>query len=87
MKIMLQWYRVIWFEETVDCVEWVFIFIFLTGDGYWTSLLLLFCGRIARRVREETERLGVSVGEYLVEPLSRNFDPEDRAVGVHEEDG
>jgi len=36
-------------------------------------------GRIARRVREEAERLGVSVDEYLVELLSQGLDPKDRA--------
>ncbi len=37
-------------------------------------------GRLARRVREEAERLGVSVDEYLVEVLSQGLDPRDRAV-------
>jgi len=31
------------------------------------------------RVREEAERLGVSVDEYLVELLSQGLDPKDRA--------
>ena len=37
-------------------------------------------GRLARRVREEAERLGVTVDEYLVELLSQGLDPESRAV-------
>ena len=36
-------------------------------------------GRIAERVREEAVKLGVSVDEYLVELLSQNLDPRDRA--------
>ncbi len=36
-------------------------------------------GRLARRVREEAERLGVTVEEYLVELLSQSLDPKDRA--------
>ncbi|OYT55479.1 MAG: hypothetical protein B6U76_05870 [Desulfurococcales archaeon ex4484_217_2] len=37
-------------------------------------------GRLARRVREEAEKLGVSVDEYLVELLSQGLDPKDKAV-------
>jgi hypothetical protein len=37
-------------------------------------------GRLARRVREEAERLGFSVDEYLVEVLSQGLDPKDRAL-------
>jgi len=37
-------------------------------------------GRLARRVREEAERLGVTVDEYLVDLLSQGLDPESRAV-------
>ncbi len=37
-------------------------------------------GRLARRVREEAEKLGVTVDEYLVELLSQGLDPESRAV-------
>ena len=37
-------------------------------------------GRLARRIREEAERLGVSVEEYLAELLSRELDPEEKAV-------
>ncbi len=40
---------------------------------------LVIRGRLARRVREEAERLGVSIDEYLVEVLSQNLDPKDRA--------
>jgi hypothetical protein len=36
-------------------------------------------GRLARRIREEAEKLGFSVDEYLVELLSRNMDPRDRS--------
>jgi len=37
-------------------------------------------GWLARRVREEAEKLGVSVDEYLVELLSQGLDPRDRAL-------
>ena len=37
-------------------------------------------GRLARRVREEAEKLGISVEEYLVELLSQDLDPKGRAV-------
>ena len=37
-------------------------------------------GRLARRVREEAEKLGVSVDEYLVELLSQGLDPREKAV-------
>ncbi|RUM47275.1 MAG: hypothetical protein DSY37_03235 [Hyperthermus sp.] len=37
-------------------------------------------GRIAKRVREEAGRLGVSVDEYVVELLSEGLDPRDRAL-------
>ena len=40
---------------------------------------LVIRGRLARRVREEAEKLGFSVDEYLVELLSRGLDPKDRA--------
>ena len=41
---------------------------------------IIIRGRLARRVRGEAERLGVSVDEYLVEVLSRDLDPKDRAL-------
>ncbi len=37
-------------------------------------------GRLARRVREEAEKLGVSVDEYLIELLSQGLDPKDKAI-------
>ena len=37
-------------------------------------------GRLARRIREEAEKLGASIDEYLVELLSQGLDPRDRAV-------
>lgn len=37
-------------------------------------------GRLAKRVREEAEKLGISVEEYLVELLSQGLDPKDKAV-------
>ncbi|MEB3806438.1 MAG: PaREP1 family protein [Desulfurococcales archaeon] len=40
---------------------------------------LLIRGRLAKRVREEAEKLGFSVEEYLVEVLSQGLDPKDRA--------
>ena len=36
-------------------------------------------GWLARRVKEEAERLGFSVEEYLVELLSQGLDPRDKA--------
>ena len=36
-------------------------------------------GRLADRVRKEAERLGLSVDEYLVELLTQDLDPRDRA--------
>jgi len=36
-------------------------------------------GRLAQRLREEAERQGVTVDEYLVELLSQGLDPESRA--------
>lgn len=44
------------------------------------SRVIVVRGRLARRVREEAERLGVSVDEYLVELLSQGLDPKSRAV-------
>jgi len=35
---------------------------------------------LARRVRKEAEKLGVSVEEYLVELLSQGLDPKDKAI-------
>ena len=40
---------------------------------------LFIRGRLARRLREEAERRGLSVEEYLVELLSQGLDPRDRA--------
>ena len=45
---------------------------------------LVIRGWLARRVREEAEKLGFSVEEYLVELLSRDLDPKDRARGYVE---
>ena len=36
-------------------------------------------GRLARRIREEAEKLGYSVDEYLVEVLSQGINPKDKA--------
>ncbi len=36
-------------------------------------------GRLAKRIREKAEKLGISVDEYLVELLSQDLDPRDRA--------
>ena len=41
---------------------------------------LVIRGRLARRVREEAEKQGFSVDEYLVEVLSQGLDPRDRAL-------
>ena len=35
-------------------------------------------GRLAKRIREKAEKLGISVDEYLVELLSQDLDPRDR---------
>jgi len=37
-------------------------------------------GRLARRVREEAEKLGITPDEYLVELLSQGLDPKGKAV-------
>ena len=44
------------------------------------SQVIIVRGWLAQRVREEAEKLGVSVEEYLVELLSQNLDPEGRVV-------
>ena len=41
---------------------------------------LLIRGRLAKRIRDEAERLGFSVQEYLVELLSQGLDPKDKAL-------
>ena len=46
--------------------------------GVGVAEALLIRGRLARRVREEAERQGLSVDEYLVELLSQGLDPRDR---------
>ncbi len=35
-------------------------------------------GRLAKRIREKAEKLGISVDEYLMELLSQDLDPKDR---------
>lgn len=40
---------------------------------------LIIRGRLAERVRKEAERLGSSVDEYLVELLSQDLDPQEKA--------
>ena len=42
--------------------------------------VIIVRGRLAKRLREEAERLGVSINEYLVELLSQDLDPKDRAI-------
>lgn len=42
--------------------------------------IVVLRGRLARRVREEAERLSISVEEYLVELLSQGLDPRERAL-------
>ena len=41
---------------------------------------LVLRGRLARRIRGEAEKLGVSIEEYLVELLSQGLDPKGRAL-------
>ncbi len=36
--------------------------------------------RVARRIREEARRLGISVEEYILELITRDLDPRDRAL-------
>ena len=43
------------------------------------SEAIVLRGRIAKRVREEAEKLGLSVNEYLVELLNQSLDPKYRA--------
>ena len=42
--------------------------------------VIIVRGRLAKRLREEARRLGVTVDEYLVEVLSQGLDPKSRAV-------
>ena len=44
------------------------------------SEIVVLRGRLAKRVREEAIRLGLSVDEYLVEVLSQGLDPRNRAL-------
>ncbi len=49
---------------------------------------LLIRGRLARRIRDEAEKYGFSVEEFLVEVLSQGLDPKDRVreyVGAAED--
>jgi hypothetical protein len=46
----------------------------------WLSEAVVLRGWLARRVREEAEKHGLSVDEYLVEVLSQGLDPKDRAL-------
>ena len=41
---------------------------------------LVIRGWLARRVREEAEKLGLTVDEYLVEVLTRALNPKDKAL-------
>ncbi|MET1159496.1 MAG: PaREP1 family protein [Thermoprotei archaeon] len=41
--------------------------------------IVILRGRIAKRIREEAEKHGFSIEEYLVEVLSQDIDPRDRA--------
>ncbi len=36
--------------------------------------------RVAERIRREAEKLGMSLEEYIIDALSRDLDPRDRAV-------
>ncbi len=42
--------------------------------------VLVVRGGVAERVREEAEKLGMTSEEYLLEIITRNLDPKDRAV-------
>ncbi len=52
---------------------------FLRGALSLSQAAIVVRGRLARRVREEAEKQGLSVEEYLVELLSQGLDPRDRA--------
>lgn len=40
--------------------------------------------RVAERVRREAEKAGMTLEEYIIELLSQNLDPRDRAIGYIE---
>lgn len=44
------------------------------------SEVVIIRGRLARRVRGEAERLGISVDEYLTELLNQGLDPKNKAM-------
>ena len=54
--------------------------IFYMGGARDLSDAVVLRGRLARRIREEAGKLGVSVEEYVVELLSQDLDPRDRAL-------
>jgi len=41
--------------------------------------VILVRGRLAKRLREEAEKLGITIDVYLVELLTQGLDPKDRA--------
>jgi len=45
-----------------------------------SQAVLVVRGRVAERVREEAEKLGMTSEEYLLEIITRDLDPKDRAV-------
>ncbi len=45
-----------------------------------SQAVIVVRGRLAKRLREEAEKLGVSVDEYVVELLSQHLDPKDKAM-------
>ena len=58
-----------------------------TKGFYRLAEALLIRGRLAKRIRDEAERPGLSVDEYLVEVLSQGLDPKDRALEYAEAAG
>ena len=42
--------------------------------------IIVVRGHLARRIRREAEKLGVTIDEYVVELLSQGLDPRDKAV-------
>lgn len=46
--------------------------------------VIVIRGRIAERVRSEARRLSVSVDEYVIEAVTQNMDPVDRAIEYSE---
>ena len=42
--------------------------------------VIIVRGRVAKRVREEAKKLGISVDEYFIDLITQGLDPKDRAL-------